>query len=249
VRTRRPSRAGAPWDVLRLGAAVLALAAPHGPGSAAAQDPDPSPPRDTTSRDTASAGVTAIDTVSVVLGGTDAVVRLRIPNLGERVAALALRVPGQRLEVTGVVREGESLLDATLTEEGDAYRFEVESGAPIVLAYRVSGDLARIPLFVPGGRAELTVAREFEEPFLIRVTGAPERLDEIDTATSLPRLDRVSDGVLEARVSSLPSFLRLSERGPFAFGRVADLLAIAAILLGAAWAWRRLGHRRPGPEA
>lgn len=187
----------------------------------------------------------ALDTVSIALEGTGAVVRHRIPTLDDRVAALALRVPGQRVEVTGLVREGEALLDASLTEEEGAYRFEVESGAPIVVAYRVTGALERIPLFVPAGRAELTVAREFEEPHLIRVTGSPGRLDEVDTAVSLPRFDRVSDGVLEARLSSLPTFVRLSERGPFTFGRVADLLALAAIVLGAWWAWHRLRPRRP----
>lgn len=186
----------------------------------------------------------AIDTVSITLEDTAAIVRQRIPNVGDRVVALALRHPGQRVDVTGVVREGEALLDATFTEEGDAYRFEVESGAPIVITYQVSGALGRIPLFVPGGIAELTVAEEFEEPYVIRVSGSRERLDEIDTAISLPRLDRVSDGLLEARLSSLPSFVRLSEGGPFAFGRVADVVALAAILLGAWWVWHRLRPRR-----
>lgn len=191
----------------------------------------------------AAAQEAAIDTVSIALEGSEATVRHRIPNLGDRVVALALRVPGQRLDVTGVVREGEALLDAVLTEESDAYRFEVESGAPIVVTYRVRGAPGRVPLFVPAGRAELTVAREFEEPHLIRVTGDPARLDEIDTATSLPRLGRVSEGALEARLSSLPSFVRLSDRGPFSFGRIADLVALAVILLGAWWAWRRMRRR------
>jgi len=192
----------------------------------------------------ASAQEEAVDTVSIALEGTEAIVRHRIPNLGDRVVALAIRVPGQSIEVRDVVREGRALLDAALSEEPDAYRFEVESGAPIVLAYRVSGELGRIPLFVPAGRAELTVAREFEEPYLIRVTGEPARLDEIDTATSLPRFERLNEGVLEARLSSLPSFVRLSGGGLLSFGRVADLLALAVILLGAWWAWRRLRRRR-----
>lgn len=189
----------------------------------------------------------AVDTVSIALARTEALVRHRIPNLGDRVVALALRVPGQRLDVTGVIREGEALLDATLVEEEGAYRFEVESGAPIVVSYRVTGDLERIPLFVPGVSAELTVAREFLEPYLIRVTGDPARLDEIDTGIGLPRLDPAPDGALEARLSSLPSFVRLSRGGAFAFGRIADLLALGAILLGAVWAWRRLRSSRSPP--
>lgn len=213
-------------SVVRAGAAGLAvLAGGLAPGHATAQE-------------------TAIDTVSIALEATEAIVRHRIPSRGDRVVALALRVPGQRLDVTSVVREGEALLDAVLTEEDEAHRFEVESGAPIVITYRVSGSLERIPLFVPGGSAELTVAREFEEPYLIRVTGPAERLDEIDTAVSLPRLERSAEGLLEARLSSLPSFVRLSDGGPFAFGRVADLIALAVILLGAGWAWHRL---RPRP--
>lgn len=190
-----------------------------------------------------------IDTVSIVLEDGGAIVRLRIPSDGERIMVAVPRLsPQQELDVTEVVREGEALLDATLTDEGDSYRFEVESGAPVVITYRVMGATERIPLFVPGGLAELTVASEFEEPYLIRITGPPDRLEAIDTAISLPRLERVSDGLLEARLSSLPSFVRLTDRDPFAFGRIADLLALAVILLGAAWAWHRLRRRRAPRE-
>lgn len=212
---------------------VLTGAAPRLPGDAPTGGP--------------SAQDGALDTASIALEADGVLVRHRIPNLGDRVVALAIRVPEQRLDVTRVVREGRSLLDAGLTTEDDAYRFEVESGAPIVVEYRLSGSLDRIPLFVPAGRAELTVAREFEEPHLIRLTGPPERLAAIDTRTSLPRFERVSDGALEARLSSLPAFVRLSDRGPFSFGRVADMLALGLILLGAWWAWRRFRPRRTPP--
>lgn len=189
-----------------------------------------------------------VDTVRIALDADGATVRHRIPNLGDRVTAWALRVPGQTLDVTGVVREGEALLEAELIGDVDAYRFDVESGAPIVITYRLAGRLERLPLFVPGGEARLTVAREFEEPHLVRITGPADRLDAIDTRTSLPRLERVSDDALEARLSSLPSFVRLVGRGPFTFGRTADAIALALILLGVWYAWRRMRARRAGPR-
>jgi hypothetical protein len=185
----------------------------------------------------------AVDTVRVTLEPERAVVEVRVPNLGDVVEAFALRFPDQRVEVTDVLREGEALLDATLTREEGALRFAVTSGAPVTVRYDVRGPLRRIPLFVPGGRAELTVARGVEEPFMVRVTGDSAALAAIDTRTSMPRFTRLADGALEVRLSSLPSFLRLSRGGPFSFSRIADALALALIALGAAISFRRLRRR------
>jgi len=181
-----------------------------------------------------------VDTVHVALEGDRAVVEVRVPNLGEDVEAFALRFPDQLIEVRSVLREGEALLDAALTREDGALRFVVTSGAPVTLRYEVSGRLARVPLFVPGGGAELTVAREVEEPFLVRVTGDAATLGTIDTGTSMPRFTRLPDGTLEVRLSSLPSFLRLSRGGPFSFSRIADALALGLIALGSWVALRKM---------
>jgi len=189
----------------------------------------------------------ATDTVRVTLEGARAVVEVRVPNLDDAVEAFAIRFRDQRVEVTDVLREGEALLDATLTREEGALRFAVTSGAPVTIRYDVRGPLRRIPLFVPGGRAELTVARGVEEPFLVRVDGDAGALAAIDTRTSMPRFTRLPDGSLEVRLSSLPSFLRLSRGGPFSFARIADALALALIALGAALSFRRMRRGSPVP--
>ena len=95
-------------------------------------------------------------------------------------------------------------------------------------------------MFVRGGGAELTVAREVESPYLVRVTGPAEILGDIDPDTSMPRLAHASDGALEVRLSSIPSFVRLSTGGPFSFARMADAFALFLILLGAVTIFRRL---------
>lgn len=190
-----------------------------------------------------------VDTVRVSLSPDRAVVELRIPNVGEVVEAHAMRFPGQTVDVTEVVREGQALLDALLTREDGALRFRVMSGAPIVVRYEVTGATERIPLFVPGGGAELTVAGEVEESVLVRVDGDPDALSRIDTDTSVPRFTRRPDGTLEAPLTSLPSFVRLSPGGPFSFPRIADALALVLIAIGVVLAVRKLRAANGGPRA
>jgi len=182
----------------------------------------------------------SIDTVRVELTADAAIVEQRIPNAEDLVEAFAIRISGQSIEVTDVVAEGESLLDAMLTAEDGAMRFAVASGAPVTVRYRVTGPHERIPLFVPGGGAVLTVARGVELPYLIRVTGIEAQLSPIDTETSMPRFVPSAGGTLEARLSSLPAFVRLSHGGALSFARLADAVALALIVLGAIVAYRRL---------
>lgn len=184
------------------------------------------------------------DTITVRLAGEGALVTQRLEPIEGEVRAIAIRIEGQLLDILEVVREGESLLDATLEAEGPAYGFRVESGAPVVLEYLVSGATERVPFFVASGEAELTVADGAETPYLIRIEGEPGRLDEIDAGTSLPRFRRTADGALEVAVSSIPSFARLPEAGGLSFTRLADLVAVSLILLGALWAWRVLARSR-----
>jgi hypothetical protein len=181
----------------------------------------------------------AIDTVSITMDGTGANVEQGIPSALGVIEAYAIRLPGQTLTVTEVVAEG-GRLDPSLFDADGAVRIGVASLADVVLRYRIEGALERIPLFVSGGGAVVTVAHGLEEPYLIRLTAAAETLREIDTDTSMPRFVRTADGGLEARLSSLPSFVRLSSGGPFSFARIADAVALLMILGGAAFAFRRL---------
>ncbi|MDX1577932.1 MAG: hypothetical protein R3266_05585, partial [Gemmatimonadota bacterium] len=178
------------------------------------------------------------DTVRVVLTLGGAAVEQRLAPEGDDVRAWALRLPGQTLDIYEVVREGERLLDATLTKGERAYEFAVTSGAPVVIRYSVEGGRDRIPIFVAGGIAELTVAGSVEEPWLVRLDGPASTLETIDLATSLPRLAPAPDEGLEASLSSLPSLVRLSTSGAVSFARIADAVALLLIALGAAWAWR-----------
>lgn len=193
-----------------------------------------------------SAAAQTTDTITVRVGPEGALVTQRLEPIGGEVRAVAIRIEGQLLDVREVVREGESLLDAVLEPGRAAYGFHVESGAPVVLEYFVSGATERIPFFVASGEAELTVAEGAETPYMIRIEGEPGRLDAIDAGTSLPRFRRTADGALEVAVSSVPSFARLPEAGGLSFTRLADLVAVSLILLGALWAWRVLARNRAG---
>ena len=110
----------------------------------------------------------------------------------------------------------------------------------MTVRYTVTGDRERIPLFVPGGGAAVTIAREVESPFLVRVLGAPEDLRTVDPETSMPRMTRAADGSLEVRLSSIPALLRVSSGGPFSFARMADAAALFLIVFGAVLIFRRL---------
>jgi len=192
--------------------------------------------------DTEPAVPQAVDTARIRLEPDEAIVELRIPNTGGRVEAVAMALPGQTLAVLEVVREGVALLDATLTVSDQIYRFVVDSGAPVSVRYRITGGLDRIPLFVPSGGAELTVVREVVESHLVRLTGDAEWLDRIETETSMPRFERTETG-LEVRLSSLPSFVRLSAGGPGSFARLADAFALLLVVAAAGFAYRRLAPR------
>lgn len=185
-------------------------------------------------------GAQAIDTVHVRLTPDGAEVTQRLLPEGASIGAFAIRFDDQELQVLEVVREGESLLDATLTPTAGAYALDVASGAPIRVRYALSGQTDRIPLFVAGGRAELTVARGVEAPYMVQIRGSAERLAAIDLRTSLPRFEANGSGVLEARLSSIPSLVRLSSTGAFTFTRIADLMALLLIGAGVIWAVMKL---------
>ncbi len=188
------------------------------------------------------------DTVVVTLGDGLAEIHQRLTPEGGAVRAFAIRLEGQTLDVTEVVGEGQSLLDVVLTATEHAHELYIVSDAPISLRYVVRGSLDRIPLFVKGGRAELTVTRGVEAPYLVRIEGPADELAALDLDTSLPRFVISDAGQPEVALSSVPSLVRLSKGGPFSFTRIADSIVLILILAGMVLAWRA-GRARFGTES
>ncbi|MGH7542228.1 MAG: hypothetical protein ACRELC_14640, partial [Gemmatimonadota bacterium] len=180
------------------------------------------------------------DTVEIRLETDGALVEQRIHDVEGTVEAYAIRLPGQRLEVERVEREGTRLLDATLSEEPGAYRFRVRSGAPVRVRFRVSGVRERVPLFVGSGPGEITIARGAAPGVVVRLVLPPARAAALDLSTSLPRFAEGPDGVLTAEPPAVPAFVRLSGEHGLPFARVADLAALVVLVLSGWWAWRKV---------
>ena len=181
----------------------------------------------------------AVDTVSLGLAGSAVEVELEVPSVDGVVRAFALVQPGQSLNVDSVTNAS-GPVEFTVFEVGSVTRLAVPSSSPVRVRYRVTGDRERVPLFVPGGGAAVTVARSVEAPYLIRLSGSDDVLAAIDPETSMPRLSRASDGALVVRLSSVPSLVRISRGGPFSFARVADAFALFLVLFGAVVIFRRV---------
>ncbi|MDE2945209.1 MAG: hypothetical protein OXT63_13545 [Gemmatimonadota bacterium] len=191
------------------------------------------------------------DTVIVRLDADGAAhVRQGLEPEAGAVRAFAIRIEHQTLSLTEMEQSGAPLpvADATLTPVDGAYRIDVVSDAPVVVAYTVRntvrGRLDRIPFFVAGREAEQTVVQEVTAPWLIRLEGDPDVLDALDLSTSLPRFVRAGDDVVTATLSSVPGLLRLSRGGALSFARLADFVVLALLLTGAIWTWRNARVRR-----
>ncbi|MDX1395903.1 MAG: hypothetical protein R3195_16080, partial [Gemmatimonadota bacterium] len=179
-----------------------------------------------------------VDTVRIELTADGATIEHIVPSVVGVIEAYAIRIPGQTLTVIDAARRGGGPVDPALIDHEGALRLAVASSDDVIVRYRVDGAVDRIPLFVPGGGAVVTVARALDEPWLIRVTGV--RTDGVDTPASLPRFVSLDDGALEARLASLPSFVRLSGGGAFSFARLADAAAVLLVVCGGIVAFRRV---------
>ena len=188
----------------------------------------------------------ATDTVHIEVGPGEVRVRQELAAPAGLVEAFAIPVDGQALEILDVIGP-DGPVEFTLIEATGARRIAVPSSRAVTLRYRLTGATGRIPLFVAGGSGELAVAREVEEPWLIRVTGGAT--GSFDAGTSMPRFERLEDGTLEVRLSSLPSFVRLAEGGPLSFARLADVFALLLIALGGVVVFRRLRDAARRAEA
>ena len=189
--------------------------------------------------------------VRIEEGAADVVSRYHYLPGSEPLELNALRVDGQAVELD---RAGWSSGDAgspptdrapTLERLPGLYRLRVAPGRrepgtgpgaleTLTIRYRVTGDLRRIPLFVP--TAPIEAERDGVE---IRVTGLPARA----AAVVFPRM-RESEGGLTATLANMPTFLLLSPPGRrISFGRAADGVVLTIILLASAW-WVRAQRRR-----
>lgn len=181
----------------------------------------------------------AVDTVAVSLTASAVIVDLEVPPVDGVVEAYALFQPGQALDIISVTNAS-GPVEFTVIDDESVARLAVPSSSGVRVRYRVTGDAERVPLFVPGGGAVVTVARAVDAPYLVRLTGAPELIADVDPETSMPRMSRAPDGSLEVRLSSVPSLVRISRGGPFSFARMADAFALFLVLFGAVVIFRRL---------
>ncbi len=172
-------------------------------------------------------------TIEIDLGGAAATVRAvyhisRAPS--DSVRFLLMRIAGQSVNL---------LRPAPPTLSGDdgavAFTIPAASGGSSTteIEYSVSGDLARIPIFVPNvptdpGRSRIE----------LRVRGYVH-LDAVRDA--FPRFSTVEDAIV-SRPENLPSFVLLPVGSGLSTNRAADALVAFLVLMGTAlWTMR---HRR-----
>lgn len=147
----------------------------------------------------------------------------------------AIRLEGQTLTVDAV-----EAVRPDVSMRGGLYRIAVAGNASggLRIRYRVSGDIRRIPIFVP----DKPTVQGYARPG-IRITGvdANRRLEG-----AFPRMRRDANGDLVASPLHLPGFLILPPRGAsVTLNQVADVMVIVVILAATAiWVWI---HRRHTP--
>jgi hypothetical protein len=162
-----------------------------------------------------------------------AIVQQRLPAFDGVVEAHAIRLERQELRIEESRRGGAAASGVEVRELAGAYHLRATGDEPLDLIYRITGDLGRLPLFVPSPEAQLTVS-----PIVLRVELPDGGSSGLDLGTSLPRFSREADGALTASLSSPPAFVRLDRAGGLSFARAADLVVVLLILGAAVWAWR-----------
>ncbi len=178
----------------------------------------------------AAAGQLDSATIEIDLTGGTATVRAvyhisRAPS--DSVRFLLMRIAGQNVNL---------LRPAAPTLSGDdgavAFTIPAASGGSSTtqIEYSVSGDLARIPIFVPNTPTDPGRSR-----IELRVRGYVHG-DAVRDA--FPRFSAVEDGIV-SRPENLPSFVLLPIGSGLVTNRVADALVAFLVLMGTAlWMWR-----------
>ena len=172
-------------------------------------------------------------TIEIDLAGTTATVRAvyhitRAPS--DSVRFLLMRIAGQSVNLTGAA-------PPTLSGDDGAVAFTIPApfagSSTTEIEYSVSGDLVRIPIFVPNVPTDPGRSR-----VVLRVRGYVH-LDAVRDA--FPRFITVEDAIV-SRPENLPSFVLLPTGSGLSTNRAADALVALLVLMGTAlWAMR---HRR-----
>ncbi|HWP36550.1 MAG TPA: hypothetical protein VNL18_03245 [Gemmatimonadales bacterium] len=155
---------------------------------------------------------------------------------------LALRLEGQRVEVLeAIVGVRPIVLEERRTSQVLRVYRPPDSAAIRVL-YRVTGRLARIPVFVPTAPTSPPTGA-----IRIVVTGAPA---ERRTSSTLPRFSQQTDGALAARPEHLPTVLALvRDRSELPVPAVSEWIIIGITVGGTAlWILRLRRARRTAVE-
>ena len=148
----------------------------------------------------------------------------------------APRIEGQVLRVEEATSDGDLV---PVEGQGGAYRLRIRSQdvrrVVIFLHYCITGNLMRVPIFVPDAPAVPT-----QSQIQIRISGVPQ---PNDLGAGLPRLERMVDGEVRAQPVNLPSLVVLPPTPELlSVDRTAELTVILLVLMGSL-AWARVMAR------
>lgn len=207
--------------MIRLGLALL-LSLRFVAGVASGQEARPAPPR--------------LQSATVVLALSPAEATIdatyRVLTTSAPIVLNGLRLPEQSV----TIEEFSGGDPASAEEQAGLYKIAAGSGPEALtllrLRYRLSGDLRRLPLFVP----EAAVVPGASD---IRVTivGAPPGVER----ELFPRSTRQADGSLLARPTNLPALVVIPEPGRLSVHR-ASTWTVILLIVGSALYW--LGRNR-----
>ena len=186
-------------------------------------------------------GVLRSAEVRIAISDTVAVVEAEYTVVGAgTLNLLALRVKAQTIAVEQATMGVRVLAledrDASVTLQ--AYR--PPDSATIHVRYRLTGRLARIPLFVPSAPTNPPVGT-----VRITVTGLDAARAAVHT---VPRFSREEGGVSVARVEHMPSLVALvADPAELPAPRIAELVVLAVAVGGTGFWMTHLARGRRGP--
>lgn len=196
---------------------------------------------------TDSAGVLLEAATRVILYPTHArIVSLyRIDRNGTGLRFDAMRKPDQLVMINQT--SGPDLdpnVEQRLERRRLSVRPGVRGGSEYRIVYTVSGELDRLPLFVPNAGVDPTSSR-----LSIQIVGVP---DDAELPAGDPSFQVAGDGVVEAAPRQLPQFVTVprSDAENSRIGRVGWLVALGLVALVAAVVLRARGRtaKRPATD-
>lgn len=182
--------------------------------------------------------VAQLDSADVVIeiGEMSAVVeaRYRIIETAKPVTFILIKLSGQDVQLEVVSTSSDAVEVDTLPGFYQLAVHTRDTAEQVVsVRYVVTGNLARIPVLIPG------------VPTIPGVSGVRIRIYGIGPDANLrdafPRLERAADGGVTAQPDNLPSFIRLPPAGgSWSTNRVAEAAVVLLVLFATAfWLLRR----------